>query len=301
MENDYSKLWEDCLAMIREKYGDKFRHWYDVWFGDVRFESYDPDTHVLLVQVPSKYVYEFQEMNGAKDIRWATKEVFKTDIILKYRILEPRREPDFAQVADYLRQQGCTVGTERPHFRIADAEKRMRDGLRYFLGHDGQWLPAYDKVATWLSDNKGRGLVCIGYSGTGKTLLCTKVLPVILGYKSIVQCTAKEMTLRNGNVERIDELLKAKCIIIDGLGTESVDTNYYGRRRRPFEELCDAAESDGKLLIITTNCLSTKPMPDTWAGKSQFPTSFEEYYGQNVINRLKSITTTVLFSGPNLW
>ena len=122
MENDYSKLWEDSLAMIREKYGDKFRHWYDVWFGDVRFESYDPDTHMLLVQVPSKYVYEFQEMNGAKDIRWATKEVFKTDIILKYRILEPRREPDFAQVADYLRQQGCTVGTERPHFRIADAE-----------------------------------------------------------------------------------------------------------------------------------------------------------------------------------
>lgn len=282
---DYSKLWEDSLAMIREKYGDKFRHWYDVWYGDVRFESYDPDTHVLLIQVPSKYVYEYLEMNGAKDIRWATHEVFKDSITLKYRIL---REPTFAEVATYLQQQGYDSRKDPYHIRVDNARKRMEDGLHYFLKDQAQWLPGYDKIADWLADNKGRGLLCVGTTGRGKSLLCQQILPVILGNggRPIASIAATDLK------SRLDELLHEKIVIIDDLGKEP--RKYFGNVDNSFFELCNNAERTGNLLIITTN-LSTTP-----SDRAIYPESIQERYGAEVLDRLKSITRMVRLEGESL-
>lgn len=282
---DYSKLWEDSLAMIREKYGDKFRHWYDVWYGDVRFESYDPDTHVLLIQVPSKYVYEFHEMNGAKDIRWATQEVFKDSITLNYRIL---REPTFAEVATYLQQQGYDSRKDPYHIRIDNARKRMEDGLHYFLKDQAQWLPGYDKIADWLADNKGRGLLCVGTTGRGKSLLCQQILTVILGNggRPIASIAATDLK------SRLDELLHEKIVIIDDLGKEP--RKYFGNVDNSFFELCNNAERTGNLLIITTN-LSTTP-----SDRAIYPESIQERYGAEVLDRLKSITRMVRLEGESL-
>ena len=282
---DYSKLWEDSLPIIREKYGDKFRHWYDVWYGDVRFESYDPDTHVLLIQVPSKYVYEYLEMNGAKDIRWATHEVFKDSITLKYRIL---REPTFAEVATYLQQQGYDSRKDPYHIRIDNARKRMEDGLHYFLKDQAQWLPGYDKIADWLADNKGRGLLCVGTTGRGKSLLCQQILPVILGNggRPIASIAATDLK------SRLDELLHEKIVIIDDLGKEP--RKYFGNVDNSFFELCNNAERTGNLLIITTN-LSTTP-----SDRVLYPESIQERYGAEVLDRLKSITRMVRLEGESL-
>ena len=282
---DYSKLWEDSLAMIREKYGDKFRHWYDVWYGDVRFESYDPDSHVLLIQVPSKYVYEYLEMNGAKDIRWATQEVFKDSITLNYRIL---REPTFAEVATYLQQQGYDSRKDPYHIRIDNARKRMEDGLHYFLKDQAQWLPGYDKIADWLADNKGRGLLCVGTTGRGKSLLCQQILPVILGNggRPIASISATDLK------SRLDELLHEKIVIIDDLGKEP--RKYFGNVDNSFFELCNNAERTGNLLIITTN-LSTTP-----SDRALYPDSIQERYGAEVLDRLKSITRMVRLEGESL-
>lgn len=282
---DYSKLWEDSLAMIREKYGDKFRHWYDVWYGDARFESYDPDSHVLLIQVPSKYVYEYLEMNGAKDIRWATQEVFKDSITLNYRIL---REPTFAEVATYLQQQGYDSRKDPYHIRINNARKRMEDGLHYFLKDQAQWLPGYDKIADWLADNKGRGLLCVGTTGRGKSLLCQQILPVILGNggRPIASIAATDLK------SRLDELLHEKIVIIDDLGKEP--RKYFGNVDNSFFELCNNAERTGNLLIITTN-LSTTP-----SDRAIYPESIQERYGAEVLDRLKSITRMVRLEGESL-
>lgn len=282
---DYSKLWEDSLAMIREKYGDKFRHWYDVWYGDVRFESYDPDSHVLLIQVPSKYVYEYLEMNGAKDIRWATHEVFKDSITLKYRIL---REPTFADVATYLQQQGYDSRKDPYHIRIDNARKRMEDGLHYFLKDRAQWLSGYDKIADWLTDNRGRGLLCVGTPGRGKSLVCQQILPVILGNggRPIASIAATDLK------SRLDELLHEKIVIIDDLGKEP--RKYFGNVDNSFFELCNNAERTGNLLIITTN-LSTTP-----SDRALYPDSIQERYGAEVLDRLKSITRMVRLEGESL-
>lgn len=286
MEN-YQDMWQQCLAMIREKYGEKYHHWHDVWYGDVQFESYDPDTRTLLVRVPSKYVYEYLEMNGAKDIRWATQEVFKTGVVLQYRIIAA--EPSFGDVAAYLQQHSAYDSRRDPyHIAIPNAKKRLEDGLRYFLGDGYQWLEGYDQIADWLTDNKGRGLLCFGSPGRGKSLLCQKILPVILGNggRPIPSVDAKDLR------SRFDELKQERIVIIDDLGKEP--RKHYGETDQSLFELCNHAEHTGHLLVITTN-LSTTPTKNP-----RYTDSILNRYGVEVLDRLKVITKTARLEGDSL-
>lgn len=281
MEN-YKDLWKESLETIRQRVNNS--HIYDVWFDCITFDSYDPERHVLVLCVPSSYVYEYLETYCVRLLSEVLNVAFRTTVQLNYRI---QKEPSFADCVDYLQQQGFNGGGRLPHFTIPNARKRMEDGLRYYAGEGYHWLDAYDQVVSWLLDNKGRGLLCVGTSGLGKTLVCRDILPVILG-RNIPSVTAKEMN------SRIDDLLKERAIIIDDLGKEDPEVKVYGNRRTPFFELCDAAEREGKLLIITTN-LSTTPVNDP-----DYPTSIQERYGTAVIDRLRSITSVVIFRGRSL-
>ena len=287
---DYSRLWDDCLAMIREKYGEKWQHWFDVWYGDARFESYDPDTHTLLVQVPSKYVYEYLEMNGAKDIRWATQQAFRTNVVLQYRIIAA--EPAFGDIAAWMQQHSAYDSRRDPyHIAVPNAKKRLEDGLRYFVGDAAKWLPAYDQVAAWLTDNKGRGLLCVGTPGLGKTLVCNRILPIILGNggRPITSVNAKDL---HG---RLDELMNERIVIIDDLGKEP--RKHFGNIDNSFFELCNNAERTGNLLIITTN-LSTTPVSEQF--RDRYPLSIQECYGTEVLDRLRAIVKSIQFAGKSL-
>ena len=65
---------------------------------------------------------------------------------------------------------------------LPDANSVMKRGLEYFIGRDYNWLPEYDKIAEWLTDNKHKGLLLFGGNGLGKTVICTQVIPYILKY-----------------------------------------------------------------------------------------------------------------------
>jgi len=283
-------LWDSCLQLIRQKINNERA--YSTWFADIRCEHYDPQAGKLLLQVPSRYVFEYLEQYCVRLMCWALKETYGANVTLNYRI---QTEPEFAQIAEYLRQQGYDTSGSIPHIQMSNAEERLRKGLRYCLGEDGyQWPRGYDDLASWLTDNKGRGLLIVGPPGLGKTLVCRKILPVFLTEKGIkfTYVTAQEMN------SRIDELIKKQCVIIDDLGTEPVEVVYdYGKRRRPFYDLCDAAEQEGKLLIINTN-LSTTPVSEQF--RSRYPSSIQERYGNAVTDRLRAIVKSVQFAGKSM-
>ncbi len=87
---DHEQLWNSTKEIIREKWGEKGSHWFKLWFGDVNYESYDSKTHMLTVQVPSNYVYEFLEHYCVKDLREATRKAFQEPIAMQYRVMHPR-------------------------------------------------------------------------------------------------------------------------------------------------------------------------------------------------------------------
>lgn len=293
---DYRRLWAECLSMIRERINNQER--YAAWWRDIEFYGFDEQQNALTVQLPSRLVSYYIEEHHVPLMQEVLNTVFKRNVRLRYK-LPPSQPvapaPDFSQMFEQMKQRGFNVGGPIPQVSVPDAAQRMRQSLREIVGDQYRWVPAYDKVASWLTDNHCKWLLCIGFSGTGKSRLCREVLPLLIGFGNVAQCSAIEMTEHNGKTARIDELLKASVIVVDGLGTEDASVSHYGRHRRPFYELCDAAERQGKLLILTTNCLTPKAMPDDWPWKHQFPTTFGERYGEDVLSRLRSHTFNVTF------
>lgn len=179
------------------------------------------------------------------------------------------------------------------HITIPNAKEHLKAGLQYYLGDKFQWLPAYDKVADWLTDNKGRGLLCVGTPGLGKTLLCQNILPVIINQhmRKVPNCyTAIEMTQQF-------EAIISKCgslLFIDDLGTEPVEVNLFGNRRVPFNEICDTCERKGGLLVLTSNLRTTRD------ANNPNNLSIEERYGLRTLDRLRGITKVIRFDGPSL-
>lgn len=283
MENP-NVLWQRCLKLIAVKVSS---HTFDVWFKDITFESYDADKNTVLITVPHRYVYEYLEEVQAPVLKQALDAVFGADIRLNYRIA---KDSEAGSVLDGSAVKIDSASGKIPQFSIPNACERMEKGLRHFLGDRAQWLPCYDQVSDWLSDNKGRGLLCVGTSGLGKTVICEKILPVILGRKV---ATVNAQDLRS----RLDDLMNERIVIIDDLGKE--DLKHYGQTDRSFFKLCDAAEQRGILLIITTN-LATTPKPQGWDKPWPYPTSIQERYGNEVISRLRATTHAVRFEGPDL-
>ena len=283
MENDSQSRWGRCLEMIREKVGDA--RVFATWFADIRLERYDEEENVLVLLVPSRYVYEYIEQYGIRLMGHVLASCFKPGVQLRYRIV---KEPAFAEVVEYLKQYGYDSRRDPFHVTIPGARKRMEDGLKYFLGDKAQWLPGYDRVVEWLEDNKGRGLLCVGTPGMGKTLVCQKILPVILGNggRPIASVMATELH------DRLEGLKKERIVIIDDLGKEP--RKYFGNIDNSFFELCSNAERTGNLLIIITN-LSTTPYD-----RALYPDSILERYGSEVYDRLKAVTKMVRFEGKSL-
>ncbi len=184
--------WNNATLFIREQLQNN--DIYDTWFSGIECEKYDESTNTLTLRVPNAYIYKCLEHFCLRILSQALERAYQPGVHLQYRIAQ--KEPSFSDVADYLQQFGYRPKVNNRRISIMDARKRMEDGLRYFLGEGKyKWLPAYDRIADWLSDNKGRGLLCIGTSGLGKTLICQRILPVILG-SNVPSFTAQEMNTR---------------------------------------------------------------------------------------------------------
>lgn len=270
--DDINTLWQQRLEALRGKMDSRI---FNTWFRPVAVDSYDAKANTIVLRVPSEYVYEYLELYQPPALQWLLGGMLKKGWKLQYRILQNGD----GRPADYR----LDPQAHRTYLKVPDAERRMREEL----GKRGlRWLDMYQSVADWLADNRGRGLLVLGTTGTGKSTICLDILPAILQRRDITVCTAHDMP------RRIDELLAAPCVVIDGLGKE--DPLYFNRPHNSFYKLCDTAEHDGKLLIITTQ-LSTTP-----SRSPLFPESIDHRYGPDVTDRLRSLVLAVPFVGESL-
>ena len=273
--------WQQCLQIIQEHLAkQKDGDWvFSTWFKQIQLEEYDRQQNNLLLRIPSAYIYEYVEHYYAQLLGWAIRNVFGKTVRLQYHLM--------ANASGHPVNLLQEPTSKNVRICIPDAAERFKTELQKLLGNQAQWLEGYNKIVSWLTDNQGRGLLCVGTPGLGKTLICKRILPALLGC-NIPVVNAHEMTVR------IDELLKERILIIDDLGKESVEVKQYGNLRIPFFELCDAAEQQGNLLIITTN-LSTTPDSDP-----RYPTSLKERYGDAVYSRLRATMTSAIIRGEDM-
>lgn len=192
---------------------------------------------------------------------------------------------DFAKVIESLKDTGFKPIAERVQINVPNAREVLSAGIRHYMGESARWLPAYDEVAEWMTDNKGKGLLCRGGCGLGKTLICAQLLPLILNH----YCRKIVPVYRASEIgKRADEVLSRHILVIDDAGMES-PANDYGVKRDIFSELVYKAELDGKLLIITTN------LP--YKGGS---VNIQDRYGVRTVSRLHGLVKTVTFRGEDM-
>ena len=283
--------WNECLELIRQQIKDEWV--VPTWFEPIVCESYDSEARVLMLSVPSKYVVEFIEHYYVRLMQQVITRVYGEGVTLQYHLQAPQADVSYArgQVHGSAQPVDTDARYLSPGISIPNAKERMQKGLQHFLGDDAKWLPEYDEIASWLSDNRGRGLLLIGTSGLGKSLICQKILPVLLSeaFGDVVDVVnAREM----GQV--LDVLLQRRCVIIDNLGSEPVSEMVNYRKRRPFFELCDAAEQRGLLLIINTTLSTTR------VRNPLYPQSIQERYGNEVLDRLRATTRVVELRGKSM-
>lgn len=192
----------------------------------------------------------------------------------------------FKNLISQMRDTGYPQEIDRVQISIPNAEKRLRGCLQYVVnmksGCNAEWNEHnYRPIVDWMTDNKGKGLLMFGGCGLGKSVIGMYILPLLIKdvHKKVVNIfSAQELN------KKIDEILKLHIIYIDDIGTED-NLNSYGNKRMPFAELCDDAEKNGKLLILTTN-LSIDELT--------------ERYGDRVVDRLIATTKAVPFIGDSL-
>lgn len=185
---------------------------------------------------------------------------------------------DFKTTVESMRNTGFNPNPDRVQIAIPNAKAALWSGLKYYLGDKAEWLPCYDEVAEWLSGNDGRGLLCYGSCGLGKSVICGKIIPVLLNHYHRKVVSIYEADSMNSHIDSVKE---KHILYIDDIGTEGESVKY-GERRMAFPEIVDAAEKKGKLLICSTNLALA---------------DLKAKYGERTTDRLKAITKQVLFTG----
>lgn len=178
-----------------------------------------------------------------------------------------------------------------PTFHFGPARQLLLGELTRQLGHapsfpswedeKGTLHSPYDDVAEWMYDTQGKGLMLLGSCGQGKTLLARHVLPPLLHacFDRCVQCFDATDMLRCP-----DKVLRAQMVVVDDIGQEGEYVSF-GTRRNIFCELVDAAEKQGKFLLLTSNLTASEML---------------RKYGERTMDRLRALTMCIVFKGESM-
>ena len=186
MEKNPKALWDNCLQLIKEIVKEQqFR----TWFAPIAFENYDEDSRTLLVQVPSRYVYEYLEQYYVPLLCKVLFRVFgRDDIKLKYRIVVDKKhkltidEEGSEDVS--IEQPQPQVGVNKsPSILDAAVPQDINPQLDHhktfqsFIEGDSNKLPR--TVGLSIAEHPGKSTVnpffVYGPSGCGKTHLINAI------------------------------------------------------------------------------------------------------------------------------
>lgn len=76
--------WDNALALIRKNVSEQI---YNTWFKPIVFENFDETRKMILVQVPSPFVYEYLEENFVDLLGKALHHFFGNGVGLSYRVV----------------------------------------------------------------------------------------------------------------------------------------------------------------------------------------------------------------------
>ena len=110
MKDSHQALWGNCLQLIRANVTEQQ---FKTWFAPIVFESYSEASHDLLLQLPSRYVFEYLEQYYVGLLSKVLARVFGPDVKLNYRIVEVKgRQHDVTTTVES--EGSCEIESPQP-------------------------------------------------------------------------------------------------------------------------------------------------------------------------------------------
>ncbi len=185
MEKTPKMLWNDCLALIRENVSEQQ---YKTWFEPIAFSSYNEDDRTLLVQIPSRYIYEVLEQYYVELLSKVLYRCFGDHIALKYRVVVDKThgltlDEEGSEAVAIDAPKATTRGNKAPTALDAATPQDLNPQLdphktfqRYIEG-DSNKLPR--TIGLSIAEHPGRTtfnpFFVYGPSGSGKTHLINAI------------------------------------------------------------------------------------------------------------------------------
>lgn len=184
MEKSPKALWGDCLHLIKENVTEQQ---YKTWFAPIVFEKYDEESQNLLVQVPSRYVYEYLEQHYVALLSRALYRCFGTNVRLNYRIVVDKAhkltvDEEGSELVDIEEPQPSSRVNKAPT-ELDAATKELNTQLdihktfQSFIEGDSNKLPR--TVGLSVAEHPGKTtfnpFFVFGPSGCGKTHLINAI------------------------------------------------------------------------------------------------------------------------------
>lgn len=222
---------------------------------------------------------------------------------------QQRKPKDRTKMMDDIisraRAKGFRVPDHRVRWKLDHADRLLANGLVLCLGERARWLPEYDEVADWLSDNQGKGLLCIGSCGRGKTVITRDVLPWLFrhfiladldGDGTLCHPTYHYFTANGEMKERFDEMCRARVLCIDDLGTEQ--TRYFGQTVNYFDRLVQNRRFEYDQLLVCSTNLTYEQL---FGGEDpETHTVYPQRYDERTKSRLLGCCRRVFFVGDDM-
>ena len=187
MSNSHQALWDNCLHLIQANVTEQQ---YKTWFAPIVFESYSETEHTLLVQLPSRYVFEYLEQYYVGLLSKVLARVFGTDVKLNYRIVEVKGSQH--DVVTEVESEGPSMIEEpQPSSRVNKAPTTLdaatpqqlnpqldpKKTFQNFIEGDSNKLPR--TVGLSIAEHPGKStfnpFFIYGPSGCGKTHLINAI------------------------------------------------------------------------------------------------------------------------------
>ena len=185
MEKNPKALWDNCLVLIRENVTEQQ---FNTWFAPIVFEKYYEDSRTLLLQLPSRYVFEYLEQHYVGLLSMVLNRCFGGKVQLNYRItvdqkhkltnVEEGSEPvriEEPQPRRQVNKSPTTLdsATPQPLDPMLDRHKTFQS----FIEGDSNKLPR--TVGLSIAEHPGKStfnpFFVYGPSGCGKTHLINAI------------------------------------------------------------------------------------------------------------------------------